>query len=78
MNARVKTTRTKQTKTSTSSDRPAKPVTLEHRVAHLEAQVLALQLVIREMACYADAVGEDTNDLMDEVFGDDDLGPIAA
>lgn len=68
-------TRTKTTtKTSKSSSAPAipSPLTLESRVALLEQQILALQLVIRETAGYADAIGEDVNDVMDEVFGEGD------
>lgn len=40
----------------------------------MEAQIIALQLVIREMAGYADAVGEDVDELIGEVFGEDGGG----
>jgi prefoldin subunit 5 len=49
--------------------------TLEKRVATLERQITALQLVLRELTGYTDAVAADVDDMLDEQDSGPDSGP---
>lgn len=61
---------TKRT-TKRKSNTPVVPFSTDERLNRMEAQIHALQLVIREMAGYTDAVSEDVDELLGEVFGDE-------
>ena len=55
-------TRTRTQRTSNSH----KPQSIESRVLRVERQIEVLQLVIRELTGFTDAVAEDVDDLLDE------------
>lgn len=66
----MKTRTTKSKKSKTTSSLTQRISTLEKGLSTALNKISALELVIREMASYTDAISLDVDELLDELDGD--------